>query len=87
MDTKGNASQKEVRNMLLKISGRGMSLIYWKTMSKIVSSMYMENRTYKWLIWSFIKEISKQNTEGMIWFIIGNYSKRQGGKRETEERA
>ena len=47
MDTKGNASQKEVRNMLLKISGRGMPLIYWKTMSKIVSCMYMENRTYK----------------------------------------
>ena len=56
-------------------------------MSKIVSCMYMENRTYKWLIWSFIKEISKQNIEGMIWFIIGNYSNMQGGKRETEERA
>ena len=50
-------------------------------MSKIVSCMYMENRTYKWLIWSFIKEISKQNIEGMIWFIIGNYSNMQGGKK------
>ena len=47
MDTKGNASQKEVRNMLLRNSGRGMPLIYWKTMSKIVSCMSMENRTYK----------------------------------------
>ena len=81
MDTKGTASQKEVRNMLLKISGRGMPLIYWKTMSKFVSYMCMENRTHKWLIWSFIKEISKQNIEGLLWFIIGNYSKMQGGKR------
>ena len=30
MDTKSTASQKEVRNMLLKISGRGMPLIYWQ---------------------------------------------------------
>lgn len=88
MDTKSTASQKEVRNMLLKISGRGnASYILAKRLAKLCPVGMWKAELVNDESGHLSRRFDKCCVEGMTWFILGNHSKMQGGEREIEERA